>query len=192
LPHRRPRGLRFEAVVGIQTQACAERLVPFIAEDFDAPARDFWLPARCRLQATNEVAARHPRPHRRDRRTVPHPYRGNPTPAGRPAAELHVSVASLWEIAIKSRLDKLTISVGLDALPDLIDSMAMELMPILAGHVLAAVEPEPPTRRSFDACCWRQCQWKACDSSPSTARWSITRWRRKDPNPSSCGTPADR
>jgi len=77
-----------------------------------------------------------------------------------PAAELHVSVASLWEIAIKSRLDKLTISVGLDALPDLIDSMAMELMPILAGHVLAAVEPEPPTRDPFDRLLLAQCQWE--------------------------------
>jgi len=75
-----------------------------------------------------------------------------------PAAELNVSVASLWEIAIKSRLGKLVIAVGLDALPELIDSMAMRLIPIIASHVLADVEPEPPTRDPFDRLLLAQCR----------------------------------
>jgi PIN domain nuclease of toxin-antitoxin system len=75
-----------------------------------------------------------------------------------PTGEFLVSVASLWEIAIKHRLGKLQLAPSLQMLPDLIDAMNMELLPITARHVLAAVEPEPLTRDPFDRLLLAQCQ----------------------------------
>jgi PIN domain nuclease of toxin-antitoxin system len=43
-------------------------------------------------------------------------------------------------------------------LPDLIDAMNIELLPISARHVLVAVEPEPLTRDPFDRLLLAQCQ----------------------------------
>ncbi|HZK99864.1 MAG TPA: type II toxin-antitoxin system VapC family toxin [Caulobacteraceae bacterium] len=75
-----------------------------------------------------------------------------------PAGAFHVSVVSLWEIAIKHRLGKLKLSTSLHALPQMVASMGMELMPIIAGHVLAAIQPEPPTHDPFDRLLLAQCQ----------------------------------
>jgi PIN domain nuclease of toxin-antitoxin system len=75
-----------------------------------------------------------------------------------PAGEFLVSVASLWEIAIKHRIGKLQLSPSLQMLPDLIDAMNIELLPISARHVLVAVEPEPLTRDPFDRLLLAQCQ----------------------------------
>jgi PIN domain nuclease of toxin-antitoxin system len=75
-----------------------------------------------------------------------------------PAGEFFVSVASLWEIAIKQRIGKLQLTPSLEMLPDLIDAMNMELLPITARHVLTAVEPEPLTRDPFDRLLLAQCQ----------------------------------
>ena len=72
--------------------------------------------------------------------------------------ELHVSVATLWEIAIKWRLGKLTILFALDDLPALVEAMGMRLLTIEAGHVLAGVDPEPATRDPFDRLLIAQCQ----------------------------------
>jgi PIN domain nuclease of toxin-antitoxin system len=69
----------------------------------------------------------------------------------------YVSVASLWEIAIKWRLGKLKLSCGLEMLPALIVSAGIELIPINEHHVLAAVRPEPATRDSFDRLLLAQC-----------------------------------
>jgi len=75
-----------------------------------------------------------------------------------PANAFHISVASLWEIAIKWRLGKLTLSVELDHLPGLITVIGAALIPINAHHVLASVRPEPATRDPFDRLLLAQCQ----------------------------------
>lgn len=72
-------------------------------------------------------------------------------------AEHHVSVVSLWEIAIKWRLGKISITPGLDTLPELLLGMGLELIPILANHALANVDPEPLTRDPFDRMLLAQC-----------------------------------
>jgi len=72
-------------------------------------------------------------------------------------SEFYVSVASLWEIAIKWRLGKLKISVALEALPDAITRVGLELIPINEHHALATVEPQPITRDPFDRLLLAQC-----------------------------------
>jgi PIN domain nuclease of toxin-antitoxin system len=71
---------------------------------------------------------------------------------------LYVSVASLWEIAIKWRLGKLHISGDLELLPGIVASGGLELIPINEHHVLASVQPEPPTRDPFDRLLLAQCR----------------------------------
>ncbi len=75
-----------------------------------------------------------------------------------PGHEFHVSVASLWEIAIKHRLGKLALSATPAVLPDLIEALGATLLSITAPHVLAVVEPEPPTRDPFDRLLLAQCE----------------------------------
>jgi PIN domain nuclease of toxin-antitoxin system len=72
-------------------------------------------------------------------------------------SEFYVSVASLWEIAIKWRLGKLQLSGNLELLPDIVASGGLELLPINEHHVLASVQPEPPTRDPFDRLLLAQC-----------------------------------
>jgi PIN domain nuclease of toxin-antitoxin system len=75
-----------------------------------------------------------------------------------PAGEFHVSVASLWEIAIKWRLGKLHLTPDLKTLPELIAGLGIDLVPINEHHALASVEPEPATRDPFDRMLLAQCQ----------------------------------
>jgi PIN domain nuclease of toxin-antitoxin system len=75
-----------------------------------------------------------------------------------PSGDFRVSVASLWEIAIKQRLGKLVLSVELESLPELVELMGAVLIPITARHVLARAAPEPPTRDPFDRLLLTQCQ----------------------------------
>jgi PIN domain nuclease of toxin-antitoxin system len=74
-----------------------------------------------------------------------------------PDSEYYVSVASLWEIAIKWRLGKLELSCDLEPLPDILTSGGLELIPINEHHVLTAVRPEPMTRDPFDRLLLAQC-----------------------------------
>ncbi len=74
-----------------------------------------------------------------------------------PDAQPRVSVASLWEIAIKFRLGKLALKVPLSRLPELVESLGLELLAIEASHVLAVVDPEPATRDPFDRLLLAQC-----------------------------------
>lgn len=64
--------------------------------------------------------------------------------------ELQVSAASLWEIAIKVRSGKLGIGMDLSALPDACASAGVTVFAIEPLHVLAELNPEPPTRDPFD------------------------------------------
>jgi PIN domain nuclease of toxin-antitoxin system len=75
-----------------------------------------------------------------------------------PAGEFYVSVASLWEVAIKWRLGKLRLTPSLDTLPELLVDIGMELIPINQHHVLAFAQPEPLTRDPFDRLLLAQCQ----------------------------------
>ena len=74
-----------------------------------------------------------------------------------PANEFHVSVASLWEIAIKFRLGKLPLPVGLEALPNAIRDVGIMIMPINETHSIIGVKPEPATRDPFDRLLLAQC-----------------------------------
>ena len=74
-----------------------------------------------------------------------------------PEAVLHASVASLWEIAIKSRLRKLAPVVSPALLPELLRRTGFELLVIDHRHVLATVEPSPATRDPFDYLLLAQC-----------------------------------
>jgi PIN domain nuclease of toxin-antitoxin system len=74
-----------------------------------------------------------------------------------PESEYYVSVASLWEIAIKWRLGKLKLSSGLELLPDLVTNSGLVLIPINEHHVIATVQPEPMTRDPFDRLLLAQC-----------------------------------
>lgn len=74
-----------------------------------------------------------------------------------PANTLRVSVASLWEIAIKVRLGKLALSHEARLLPDLLGHMGIALISIDHRHVLANVVPEPETRDPFDRLLLAQC-----------------------------------
>jgi PIN domain nuclease of toxin-antitoxin system len=75
-----------------------------------------------------------------------------------PQSEFYVSVASLWEIAIKWRLGKLKLSSDLELLPNVLTSSGLELIMINEHHVLATVQPEPLTRDPFDRLLLAQCK----------------------------------
>ena len=72
-------------------------------------------------------------------------------------AQLYVSVASLWEVAIKTRLGKLGLGAELRELPELLAALRLELIPILASHALCEIRPEPMTRDPFDRLLLAQC-----------------------------------
>lgn len=69
----------------------------------------------------------------------------------------YASVASLWEIAIKSRLGKLSLKPTLPQLPSLLESLGIMVLVIEAAHVIAAVHPLPATRDPFDRLLLAQC-----------------------------------
>jgi len=75
-----------------------------------------------------------------------------------PDSEHHLSAASLWEIAIKSRLGKLRLTPRLSLLPELLDGLGIRIVAINEHHALATVEPEPATRDPFDRMLLAQCQ----------------------------------
>jgi PIN domain nuclease of toxin-antitoxin system len=68
-----------------------------------------------------------------------------------------VSVATIWEIAIKHRLGKLRLATEPQKLPSLFMGMGFALLPIDHRHALAAVDPEPATRDPFDRLLLGQC-----------------------------------
>lgn len=67
------------------------------------------------------------------------------------------SVASLWEIAIKMRLGKLTPRLPLLDIPQFLEASGLGLLGIDVAHVLHTVSPEPPTRDPFDRLLLAQC-----------------------------------
>lgn len=69
-----------------------------------------------------------------------------------------VSVASLWEIAIKSRLGKLDPGVPLEDMQIVLEGAGLTILRIDIPHVITAAEPEPGTRDPFDRLLLAQCQ----------------------------------
>ena len=76
------------------------------------------------------------------------------TPAMRRELEqpggIFVSVASVWELAIKYRLGKLRFSIPAGHIPDLLERLNIQVLPIQAYHAFANVGPEPTTKDPFD------------------------------------------
>jgi PIN domain nuclease of toxin-antitoxin system len=74
------------------------------------------------------------------------------------ANDMFASIASLWEIAIKTRLGKLDVKMEMADLPAYLDSSRIGLLAIGATHVLAELVTEPNTRDPFDRLLLAQCQ----------------------------------
>lgn len=72
-------------------------------------------------------------------------------------SKFFLSVASLWEIAIKNRLGKLPLKGNLYELPETARSYGIELVSINENHALTDISPEPPTRDPFDRLLLAQC-----------------------------------
>ena len=69
-----------------------------------------------------------------------------------------VSVASLWEVAIKHRLSKLALRMPLHDLPDYFISLEYSLLDISYQHAIEELIEVPPTRDPFDRLLLAQCQ----------------------------------
>jgi PIN domain nuclease of toxin-antitoxin system len=69
-----------------------------------------------------------------------------------------VSVASIWETAIKTRLGKLDAGIALSDIPGYFDAIGLAVLPIATSHVIAAITPLPETRDPFDRLLLAQCQ----------------------------------
>jgi PIN domain nuclease of toxin-antitoxin system len=69
-----------------------------------------------------------------------------------------VSVASLWETAIKTRLGKLDPGMPLQDIAGYLEAVGLSILPVEAGHVIVAADPEPETRDPFDRLLLAQCQ----------------------------------
>jgi len=70
---------------------------------------------------------------------------------------LFASAASLWEIAIKTRLKKIDPGLALDDLPDFLEAVGLNLLAINHRHAVWSLDPEPRTRDPFDRLLLAQC-----------------------------------
>jgi PIN domain nuclease of toxin-antitoxin system len=61
-----------------------------------------------------------------------------------------VSVATIWEIAIKSRLGKIGLEIDLHQLPELIADLNLRILPVQTAHAIADIGVEPATKDPFD------------------------------------------
>jgi PIN domain nuclease of toxin-antitoxin system len=61
-----------------------------------------------------------------------------------------VSVASLWETAIKARLGKLDPGMPLEDIVGYLEAVGLSILPIEVRHVIVAADPAPETRDPFD------------------------------------------
>jgi PIN domain nuclease of toxin-antitoxin system len=67
-----------------------------------------------------------------------------------PSAKSHVSVASLWELAIKSRLGKLELLVDPADVAAYLVSGNIGIIDIAPVHATLNIAEQPPTRDPFD------------------------------------------
>lgn len=73
-----------------------------------------------------------------------------------------VSVAGLWEIAIKARLGKLRLRGSLEELPAHLAILGIEFLDVRLWHSLTLVDPEPPTKDPFDKMLLAVAQVEGC------------------------------
>lgn len=69
-----------------------------------------------------------------------------------------LSVASVWEIAIKTRLAKLDAGLPPDQIAKFCYDVGIQVLPIVAEHATATIEPGPPTLDPFDRLLLAQCK----------------------------------
>ncbi len=69
-----------------------------------------------------------------------------------------VSVASLWEMAIKTRIGKLDLGIPLGAIAGFLDAVGLTILSIETAHVVTIAEPSPETRDPFDRLLLAQCR----------------------------------
>ncbi|KPH08786.1 PIN domain nuclease of toxin-antitoxin system [Rhizobium leguminosarum] len=74
------------------------------------------------------------------------------------AAGGFVSVASLWEVAIKTRLGKLQPGLPLETIPIYLREVGLTILSVDVPHVVTAADPEPETRDPFDRLLLAQCK----------------------------------
>lgn len=74
------------------------------------------------------------------------------------ANDFFVSVASLWEIAIKTRLGKLPLIAPLPELPITISALGYAILAIDKHHAIEDLLDEPATNDPFDRILLAQCQ----------------------------------
>ena len=75
-----------------------------------------------------------------------------------PASEVFVSAASLWEIAIKTRLGKLDPAIPLEDIPAFLEAATIRALPVAFTHAIADLAARPATRDPFDRLLLAQCQ----------------------------------
>jgi PIN domain nuclease of toxin-antitoxin system len=63
---------------------------------------------------------------------------------------LHVSVATIWEIAIKQRIGKLECPVPVEHLDTYLTMSGFAVVPITAAHAKAVIAPDLALRDPFD------------------------------------------
>ncbi len=69
-----------------------------------------------------------------------------------------VSVASLWEMAIETRLRKLDPGMPLQDIAGYFEAIGLSILTGGASHVVAMADPETETREPFDRLLLAQCQ----------------------------------
>lgn len=65
-------------------------------------------------------------------------------------AQLFASVASIWEVAIKYRLGKLTLPCALNEWPAALRNLNVTALPVRTAHAIQVVDPPPQARDPFD------------------------------------------
>ncbi|MBV8976938.1 MAG: type II toxin-antitoxin system VapC family toxin [Alphaproteobacteria bacterium] len=74
------------------------------------------------------------------------------------ANDFFVSVASLWEIAIKTRLGKLPLNAPLQQLPAALSALGYAIVAIDRHHAIEDLIDQPDTNDPFDRMLLAQCQ----------------------------------
>jgi PIN domain nuclease of toxin-antitoxin system len=60
------------------------------------------------------------------------------------------TAASLWEIAIKSRIGKLDLPCPEHELPEIFEQLELPILPLTSAHAVGTGEPWPDTKDPFD------------------------------------------
>ena len=92
------------------------------------------------------------------RRDLPKRYPAIANLLADPATICFVSVASLWEVAIKTRLGKLDPGLPLEEIEGYLEALGLVIISVDAHHVIAKVSPVPATRDPFDRLLLAKCQ----------------------------------